>query len=237
MSLSQSAEAIDQPLKSLFQLWEPPPLHLPSGYLPSSAGPLLPYKFSGLSLCARYVSLCFTDRVGLIGFVQERPIFYRRYVTIHSLLTVAAFGVAAAWLIISITRHNQAKSKCINDFFANTISATNDEGDTLCNIFSWADIGIMGALWVLFAIVQVMLFVVSALGDAHHRVRRATSASFCRPLERGNAAITRGTSRCNTTRTRRSTSRWRIVVRGPHATLRKTLFSLAVTHVTIAMPA
>ncbi|KAM5530787.1 hypothetical protein V8D89_015528 [Ganoderma adspersum] len=114
-----------------------------------------------------------TAAVQVLGFVavrQERPIFFRRYVTLHSLLTVAAFGVAAAWLIISITRHNQAKSQCINDFFANTISATNNEGDTLCNIFSWADIGIMGALWVLFAIVQAYLYIVlSSFGKGQRR--------------------------------------------------------------------
>ncbi len=89
--------------------------------------------------------------------LQERPIFFRRYVTLHLLATVAAFGVAAAWIILSATRHTQAQSKCISDFFGNTISANNSEGQTLCDIFPWADVGIMGGLWVLFAIVQVRL--------------------------------------------------------------------------------
>ena len=99
----------------------------------------------------------------LTGIAQERPILYRRYVTLHCLLSVAAFGVAAAWIIISATRHKQAQSKCITQFFGNTVSATNSEGQTLCNIFPWADVGIMGGLWILFAIVQVGLFIASAI--------------------------------------------------------------------------
>ncbi|TBU48181.1 hypothetical protein BD309DRAFT_997826 [Dichomitus squalens] len=84
--------------------------------------------------------------VQIFGFVavrQERPIFYRRY---------------------------QAQSKCIADFFGNTISANNSEGQTLCDIFPWVDVGIMGGLWVLFAIVQTYLYVVvSSFGKGQRR--------------------------------------------------------------------
>ena len=81
---------------------------------------------------------------------------YRRYVTLHGLVTSAAFSIAAAWIIVSATRHSNAEAKCIQDFFSPTGSASSStEGSTLCNIFSWVDIGIMGALWVLLAILQV----------------------------------------------------------------------------------
>ena len=81
---------------------------------------------------------------------------YRRYVTLHGLTIVAAFSVAAAWIILSATRHSNAQAKCIQDFFNTTGSATSSsEGEALCNIFPWVDIGIMGALWVLLAILQV----------------------------------------------------------------------------------
>ncbi|KAI0800893.1 hypothetical protein C8Q74DRAFT_1314298 [Fomes fomentarius] len=82
--------------------------------------------------------------LGLVAVRQERPVFYRRYITLHLLTTVAAFGVAAAWIAISATRHTQAQNQCINDFYKNTVSATNGQGETLCNIFPWADVGIMG---------------------------------------------------------------------------------------------
>ena len=68
------------------------------------------------------------------------------------MVTLAAFGVGAAWIGISATRHDQAKSQCIVSFFQNSDSS---EGDTLCNIWPWADVGVMAGLWVLFAITQV----------------------------------------------------------------------------------
>ncbi|KAI8981290.1 hypothetical protein BD414DRAFT_420034 [Trametes punicea] len=111
--------------------------------------------------------------IQILGFVavrQERPIFYRRYVTLHLLVTVAAFAVAAAWIILSAVHHNQAENKCLSDFFGGTVSANNSEGQTLCNIFPWADVGIMAGLWVLLAIMQTYLYViVSSFGKGQRR--------------------------------------------------------------------
>ena len=88
-------------------------------------------------------------------YLQERPIFYRRYTTLHLLVTVAAFSVAAVWIALSAARHSEAKSKCDTRFFSNTDEPS--EADTLCNIFPWVDIGLMGGLWVLLFIAQVRL--------------------------------------------------------------------------------
>lgn len=79
---------------------------------------------------------------------------YRRYTTLHLLITVAAFSIAAVWIAISAARHKQAKAQCETDFFPTN---SESEGGTLCNIFPWVDIGLMGGLWVLLAIVQVRL--------------------------------------------------------------------------------
>ena len=85
---------------------------------------------------------------------------YRRYVTLHGLTTSAAFSIAAAWIIVSATRHSSAEAKCIRTFFGSAGSSlSSSEGATLCNIFPWVDIGIMGALWVLLAILQVSHFI------------------------------------------------------------------------------
>lgn len=80
---------------------------------------------------------------------------YRRYVSLHLLATLAAFAVAAAWAIISATKHSTAKSNCLLDFFSSGSSDTSSEGDTLCEIFPWVDVGIMGGLWVVLAILHV----------------------------------------------------------------------------------
>lgn len=81
---------------------------------------------------------------------------FRRYVTLNGIMISAAFSVAAAWIILSATRHSNAQAKCIKDFF--TPASSSSTGGTLCNIFPWVDIGIMAALWVLLAILQVSRF-------------------------------------------------------------------------------
>jgi cbb3-type cytochrome oxidase subunit 3 len=78
---------------------------------------------------------------------------YRRYTTLHLLLTLAGFSIAAVWIILSASRHSQAKSDCQSDFFAST--TTESLAETLCNIFPWVDVGLMSGLWVLLAISQV----------------------------------------------------------------------------------
>lgn len=86
---------------------------------------------------------------------QENPSLYRRYVTLHGLFAPIAFSVAAAWIIMSATRHSTAKTQCILNFFADVNGASTSEGDTLCNIFPWVDVGIMGGLWVILAALHV----------------------------------------------------------------------------------
>jgi hypothetical protein len=78
------------------------------------------------------------------------------YAQLHGFITLGAFSVAAVWIILSATGHNTAVKKCLSDFFpANGASTSSSEGQTLCGIFPWVDVGIMGGLWVLLAIAQV----------------------------------------------------------------------------------
>jgi hypothetical protein len=86
---------------------------------------------------------------------KEKTILYRRYVSLHCLATLATFAVAAAWIILSATRHSTAESKCLNDFFLSGDAAQTSEGNVLCNIFPWVDIGVMCGLWVVLGILHV----------------------------------------------------------------------------------
>lgn len=73
------------------------------------------------------------------------------------------FSVAAAWIIVSATRHDAATDSCVSNFFATNstdstatdVFATGGQGETVCNIFVWADVGIMGGLWLIMLIFQV----------------------------------------------------------------------------------
>ena len=86
--------------------------------------------------------------------MQENPVLFRRYTTLHILITVAAFSVAAVWIAISASRHGTAKRNCEQRFFTATSDLTS-EGETMCEIFPWVDIGLMGGLWVVLLISQV----------------------------------------------------------------------------------
>ncbi|KAI0274632.1 hypothetical protein BC834DRAFT_814875 [Gloeopeniophorella convolvens] len=101
----------------------------------------------------------FVQVLGFIGVAQEKSVLFRRYTALHALVTVAAFSVAAVWIAISASRHSTAKSNCERKFFSATSDLTS-EGDTMCEIFAWVDIGLMGGLWVLLAITQFYLFTV-----------------------------------------------------------------------------
>jgi len=128
-------------------------------------------SFASLILAIICFVIAAVQALGFIGVAKEKTILYRRYVTLHGIAIVAAFSIAAAWIILSATRHSDAQSKCIQDFFSSTGSASSSsEGDALCNIFSWVDIGIMGALWILLAILQLYLFVIlSSYGTIQRR--------------------------------------------------------------------
>lgn len=119
-----------------------------------------------------FAIICYAGAVvqllGFIGVFQERSIMYRRYTTLHLLITMGAFSVAAVWIALSASRHNQAKSQCETDFFSDTTQ--DSQADTLCNIFPWVSIGLMGGLWVVLAIAQTYFYVVISSYGAGQRL-------------------------------------------------------------------
>lgn len=106
---------------------------------------------------------------------------YRRYVTLHTGVYIAVFAIAAVWLIISASRHSTAQSNCETTFFpaSNSNGSTSSEGQTLCDVFSWVDVGLMAGAWVFFALVQVSDEVVAiAIHMLTTSSRRISSSSY-----------------------------------------------------------
>ncbi|KAK7442207.1 hypothetical protein VKT23_016179 [Stygiomarasmius scandens] len=113
------------------------------------------------------VLCCITAAAQLLGFIGvggERPILFRRFLSLHSLLITAVFSLAAAFIILSATRHSDSKTRCTRDFFVpdpdNADDTLQKEANALCEIFPWVDVGVMGAIWVILAIVHLYLFTV-----------------------------------------------------------------------------
>lgn len=86
--------------------------------------------------------------------VQERGILFRRYLTLHVFVTLGAFVVAGVMIGLSAGHHDDAQKKCISRFFTAQSTSTS-LADTLCDIFPWVDVGVMGGLWLLLAVSQV----------------------------------------------------------------------------------
>lgn len=118
---------------------------------------------------------------------------YRRYVTLHTGASIVVFAIAAVWIIISASRHSTAQSHCEATFFPDSGSngSTSSEGQTLCNIFSWVDVGLMVGVWVFFALVQVSDGVVTAVIHMLTTASRLISFSSCHRMAPLSERITR----------------------------------------------
>jgi hypothetical protein len=97
--------------------------------------------------------------LGFLGVAREHGTLFRRYLTLHIFLTLAAFIVAGVMIGLSAGHHGDSKNRCISKFFTAT-STSSSLADTLCEIFPWVDVGVMGGLWVLLAISQIYFYTV-----------------------------------------------------------------------------
>ncbi|KAJ7169972.1 hypothetical protein C8R46DRAFT_896618 [Mycena filopes] len=128
--------------------------------------------------------------LGFIGVSQEKSVLFRRYISLHSLAIVAAFSVALAWIILSVSRHSTAKTNCLKNFFANANSEQQTEGETLCDIFPYVDVGVMGGLWLLLAALHIYLYVViNSYSNQQQRDHAKFDASEAIPFQNENIAM------------------------------------------------
>lgn len=85
---------------------------------------------------------------------------FKRYLSLSWFITIAGFSISIAWIIMSATRHSTAQANCEKDYYSTGSTGDNaaslaSEADTVCNIFSWVDVGVMGGLWVVLLLMQV----------------------------------------------------------------------------------
>ncbi|KAG8923971.1 hypothetical protein FRC01_012100 [Tulasnella sp. 417] len=111
---------------------------------------------------------CGTQALGFFGVFKENASLFQRYTQINATVVAYIFSVSATWIIISATRHEPATNECVQDFFANNATSTDQagvfaddgQGPTICNIFTWVSVGIMGAFWIIMLIFQGYLILV-----------------------------------------------------------------------------
>jgi len=110
--------------------------------------------------------------IGLLAVYKEKSILYRRFTTLHCMLVIATFAVAAVFIGWSGGKHSKATSTCQTDFFppSSTSSGlvdTSKEEQILCNIFAWVTFGVMAGLWLVLGLVEIYIyFVISGYGSS-----------------------------------------------------------------------
>jgi len=110
--------------------------------------------------------------LGLLAVYKEKSILYRRFTTLHCMLTLALFAVAAVFIGWSGGKHSKAAADCQTDFFpsqatSSSLVNTTKEGEILCNIFAWVTFGVMAGLWFVLGLFEVYVYlVISGYGSS-----------------------------------------------------------------------
>lgn len=119
---------------------------------------------------------------GFFGVYKEKPATYRRYVRVNTIAVVLTFVMAMVWIVISAVRHNTATSNCMIQFIADSndsnstlsnsvinIDPSTVSGHTLCSVFTWVQLGIMGGLWLALLVVEFYFAMMSRIYGSEQR--------------------------------------------------------------------
>lgn len=96
------------------------------------------------------------------GVYREKALSFRKYVSVNIGLIGLTILYTLAVIILSATRHTQAVDSCVTQFIYNANNSTGTangngviSGQKLCNIWTWAQLGVCGLLFLLVAASEV----------------------------------------------------------------------------------
>jgi len=129
---------------------------------PSLVGASVPFSQASYIIMALGYIYAAVQLLGFLGIFKEKAALFSRYVMVNWIILYLSLSVAAAFIGISAGRHQQAVDACEASFFAGDTGTTTEDskGEQICNIFCWSTLGVMGALWVLLALVQTYFVLV-----------------------------------------------------------------------------
>lgn len=151
---------------------------------------------------------------------QEKSVLFKRYLSLDWFIHIAGFSISAAWIILSAARHSTAQTYCENQFYpttstANSAASLSGSSDTVCNIFSWVDVGIMAGLFVVVLLMQVGANLhppaADRLSDRANFLRRCTCSSWHHHTAKPNKSTEYATTASTSPRTlSRQASQWNL---------------------------
>ncbi|KIS71789.1 uncharacterized protein UMAG_00221 [Mycosarcoma maydis] len=132
--------------------------------------------------------------IGLISVARQMPTLYRTYLRINFVLTFAIIIATVAFLIVAAAQHNKAVSACVSKYGvipassqsssslslqSQSMDVFSQSGQDICNIFVWAQTGVMAGLIVLLGLTQCyMLFAQRAYGGEQRKAFRDSKANY-----------------------------------------------------------
>ncbi|GAA5965448.1 hypothetical protein JCM8115_005754 [Rhodotorula mucilaginosa] len=118
--------------------------------------------------------LCFAvaacQPVGFFGVYRERPRLFKGFLRINGILVSAAILCSLAIIIVSAAKHSTGVDNCTALFSADNTDTT---ANTICNIWTWIQIGIMGLLFVLVGLCQVYFVCYTSIYASEQRLDHA----------------------------------------------------------------
>ncbi|GAC97803.1 hypothetical protein PHSY_005391 [Pseudozyma hubeiensis SY62] len=156
---------------------------------------VIPSWSKGLVAALGFITLVW-QIIGLVSVARQMPTLYRTYLRINLVLTLAIIAATVAFLIVAAAQHNKAVRACVSTYgvipsnsnassslslsgLGQSTDAFSESGQSICNIFVWAQTGVMAGLIVLVALTQFyMLAAQRAYGGEQRKAFRDSKVSY-----------------------------------------------------------
>ncbi|CBQ67620.1 conserved hypothetical protein [Sporisorium reilianum SRZ2] len=131
---------------------------------------VIPSWSKGLIAALGFITLVW-QILGLVSVARQMPTLYRTYLRINFVLTLAIIIATVAFLVVAAAQHNKVVNNCIATYgvipsdsnssssislssLGQSADAFSESGQDICNIFVWAQTGVMAGLIVLMGLTQ-----------------------------------------------------------------------------------
>lgn len=156
---------------------------------------VVPSWSKGLIAALGFITLVW-QIIGLVAVARQMPTLYRTYIRINFLLTLAIIIATVAFLVVAAAQHSKAVSTCVSTYgvipsnsasssslslsgLGQSTDAFSEAGRNICNIFVWAQTGVMAGLIILMGLTQLyMLFAQRAYGGEQRKAFRDSKISY-----------------------------------------------------------
>ncbi|CDU23829.1 uncharacterized protein SPSC_02458 [Sporisorium scitamineum] len=156
---------------------------------------VIPSWSKGLIAALGFITLVW-QILGLVAVARQMPTLYRTYLRINFVLTLAIIIATVAFLIVGAAQHDKVVRNCVSTYgvipsdsnssssislssLGQSADAFSESGRDICNIFVWAQTGVMAGLIVLMGLTQFyMLAAQRAYGGEQRKAFRDSKASY-----------------------------------------------------------